>query len=180
MFPACTCSSELKRLCLTAVCLADMCCTANTHTKENLYVYTAASKTNCLPVCGPVSPCDLGWVHFTCWRTWGVFDLCLCPSLLPVFEPELEFFVFSPGGVASTGLIQNTQTSCSTTPAATVSKPPPRYACLYPSHPAPLLQRRAHVSSSTTISHTCLHGYHLARWCPWLQPSFIRPSPTYH
>lgn len=124
-------------------------------------MYSAASKTHCLPVCGPVSPCDLGWLHFTCWRTWGVFDLCLCPSLLPVFEPELEFFVFSPGGVASTGLIQNTQTSCSTTPAATVSKPPPRYACLYPSLPSP-----PPPAARTRV----FINYHLTHLSPWLPP----------
>lgn len=66
----------------------------------------------------------------------------------------LEFFVFPPGGVASTGLIQNTQTSCSTTPAATVSKAPP------PPH------MRFH-------HHTCLHDDRFTHLSPWLPPCML-------
>lgn len=102
----------------------------------------------------------------------GVFDLSPCPSLLPVFETELEFFVFSPGGVASTGLIQNTQTNCSTTPAATVSKPPllSAYCCV-------LLQHHAHLSPWLP-PHTTIHGYQSALRClahlsPWLPPCML-------
>lgn len=86
----------------------------------------------------------------------GVFDLWSCPSLLSLFEPELEFFVFPPGGVALTGLIQNTRTNCSTTPAATVSKPPPPLCLRSPPVP-PSAPQRTPVSM-TTISHSHLHG----------------------
>lgn len=97
-----------------------------------------------------------------------MFDACPSPSLLPLFEPELEFFVFPPGGVALTEQIRSTQTNCSTTPAATVSKTAPRSACLYPQHPP---SASCTPVSMATISHTCLHGYHLACLCPWLRPS---------
>lgn len=99
-----------------------------------------------------------------------MFDLCFCLSLLPLFEPELEFFVFSPGGVALTGPIQNTQTNCSITPAATVSKPPPHSASSSTMHTC-LHDYHLTQSSPWLLSHTCLHDYHLACWCPWLRPS---------
>lgn len=100
------------------------------------------------------------------------------PSSNPsFFEPELEFFVFSPGGVASTGLIQSTQTSCSTTPAATVSRPPP---CRAPLSPLPFHSPVQGVSSSA--SHTPVSmATTLHCRCPWLQPSpsyLHLPSPT--
>lgn len=113
----------------------------------------------------------------------GVFDRCLYRSPLLIFEPVLEFFVFPPGGVALTGLIQSTQTNCSTTPAATVSKPPllsVRFLLQHQTHLSPWLPCHTVISMAiiqpSAASHTCLHGYHLACWCPWLRP---RTAPLY-
>lgn len=98
----------------------------------------------------------------------------ICPSSNPsLFEPELEFFVFSPGGVASTGLIQSTQTSCSTTPAATVSRPPP---CRAPQPHPPLSLPPA----PTYPPKACLHQLrtHLSPWLPPCIASVLGYSPA--
>lgn len=87
-----------------------------------------------------------------------LFDLSDSPCS-PLVKQKLEFFVFPPGGVALTGLIQNTQTNCSTTPAATVSKTPPHSARIYPPH----------TCSFTTV-HPCLHDDCFTHLSPWLPP----------
>lgn len=62
-----------------------------------------------------------------------------------------------------TGLIQNTQTNCSTTPAATVSKTPlPFCACIYPPH-----------TCSFTMVHPCLHDNSFTHLSPWLPPCML-------
>lgn len=104
-----------------------------------------------------------------------MFDLFLSSSLLLFLEPVLEFFVFPPGGVALTGQIQNTQTSCSTTPVATVSKPPLLSACghhcfllLHQTHLSPWLPR--HIVISMAITQTSCCHTHLS---PWLPPCML-------
>lgn len=115
-------------------------------------------------------------------RPEGVWSVLLPHPVTRLWTRARVSLSFPPGGVASTGLILNTQTNCSTTPAATVSKNQPHPSLYHlwlfsqhQTHLSPWLPPHTVISMAiiqlSATSHTCLHGYHLACWRPWLQTS---------